>query len=406
MTIRPGFGSVWVLLPLLLLCANVAHAAPTYKILHAFGSGQDGGGAWSSVTLDKQGNIYGTTSLGGQYDCGIVFELTPGSQGNWTEEQLYSFKCGTDGNGPFGGVTFDTAGNLYGTTTYGGQYGDAGTVFELAPSASGWQETVIYNFGSHSNDAYAPHAGVTIDKAGNLYGTGHSVYEVQPGADGWTETVIDEFSRPHDGSYPYAGLILDKAGNLYGTTEYGGLGTTGTVYELHPTADGVWQERLFSACGSAPCPAGPGPGDLITDGASSLYGTTYDGGKNRCGENYCGTVYRLTREVSGQVKGSVLYNFQYNATGFGPAGGVVRDEAGNLYGTTIDGGSAQCSCGVVYELSPGANDQWTYTLLHTFTGYDGAEPDANLTFDGQGNLYGTTAAGGPYGGGVVFEITP
>jgi uncharacterized repeat protein (TIGR03803 family) len=102
----------------------------------------------------------------------------------------------------------------------------------------------------------------------------------------------------------------------------------------------------------------------------------------------------------------VLYSFQYNATGFGPAGGVVRDEAGNLYGTTIDGGSAQCSCGVVYELSPGANDQWTYTLLHTFTGYDGAEPDANLTFDGQGNLYGTTAAGGPYGGGVVFEITP
>jgi uncharacterized repeat protein (TIGR03803 family) len=398
---------------LLVLCCHVANAAPTYKIVHAFGSGQDGGGVWASVILDDAGNVYGTTSLGGQYDCGTVFELIkPGAQSQWTEDQLYSFTCGSDGDSPFGGVTFDAAGNLYGTTMYGGTYG-FGNVFEVTPGGGHWTETSIYSLGTNPEDAGFPYAGVAIDSSGNLYGTtprGSTVFElssVQGG--GWTEAVIDDFSRPHDGAEPYAGLIVDSAGNLYGTTEGGGLYTVGTVYQLHPTADGVWQERFYSFCKAGPpCLDGatPGLGALVSDGVSSVYGTTSEGGANRCGEGNCGTVYRLTRTPSGTVKETVLYNFQGNAMGFNPGGGVVRDEAGNLYGATLDGGSPGCQCGVVYELSPGMNDTWTYTVLHAFTGYDGAQPDANLTLDGKGHVFGTAAVGGPYGGGVVFEITP
>jgi uncharacterized repeat protein (TIGR03803 family) len=403
MKIGPAFCGVSVLL--LLLCANVAHAAPAYKILHAFGTLPDGGGAWSSVVLDQQGNIYGTTSGGGQYDCGTVFELTP-TQGQWSEQLLYSFMCGADGNGPFGGVTFDAAGNLYGTTMYGGTY-QAGNVFELSRGAGGWTESSLFTF--DFTDGLKPYAGVTIGAGGQLYGTAFIVYELTPGPEGWTESVIDDFSRPHDGAEPYAGLIVDSAGSLYGTTEGGGLYTVGTVYQLHPTADGVWQERFYSFCKEGPpCVDGatPGLGALVSDGVSSVYGTTSEGGANRCGEGNCGTVYRLTRTPSGTVKETVLYNFQGNAMGFNPGGGVVRDEAGNLYGATLDGGSPGCQCGVVYELSPGMNDTWTYTVLHAFTGYDGAQPDANLTLDGKGHVFGTAAVGGPYGGGVVFEITP
>jgi uncharacterized repeat protein (TIGR03803 family) len=387
------------LLPLILLCASHAHAAPTYKILHAFGSGQDGAGLWGSVILDKAGNVYGTTSGGGLYGYGTAFELTPMRNGMWSETILHNFDPnGQDGYTSDAGLAWDTTGNLYGTTCCGGAY-DFGTVFELTPGVGGWTETVIYSFGTNPGDGGFPYAGVTIDTRGNLYGTtpdGDGVFELSPDQSGWTESVIDDFSLPHDGAGPYAGVILDRAGNLYGTTEGGGLYSAGTVYQLHPAANGVWQERFYSFCKDGPpCVDGAGAslGALASDGGSSVYGATDT------------TVFRLTRQRNGQVEFTVLYQL-YALQGSTAGGGVVRDEAGNLYGTTIDGGNPQCFCGVVYKLSPGAAAEWTYTVLHTFTGYDGAEPDANLTFDGQGNLYGTTAAGGPYGGGVVFEITP
>jgi uncharacterized repeat protein (TIGR03803 family) len=354
------------------------------------------------------------TTGGGLYGWGTAFELSPESNGKWNESILHSFnRNGKDGYESTANLTFDAAGNLFGTSAYGGSY-DAGTVFEFSPSSDGWTENVLYSFGSHGNDSFEPYAGVAIDSAGNLYGTSRfSDFEVQPGSNGWKESVIHDFTRRHgDGVYVYAGLMRDSAGTLYGTTEGGGAYNAGTVYELLPTLSGGWKERiLYSFCPTGfPCRdgVGPGLGVLATDDAGNLYGTTIAGGDAAgCGgDASCGVLYKLTRGSQGRWTESVLNNFRPGGTGHGPGAGVVRDAAGNLYGTTIYGGSSQCGCGVVFKLAPQKNGTWKYTVLHTFIGYDGAQPDANLTLDSKGNLYGTTATGGAGGYGVAFELTP
>ena len=249
----------------------------------------------------------------------------------------------------------DKAGNLYGTAPYGGSY-NAGTIFELTPGSGGWKETVLYAFCQGTSCA--------------------------------------------DGRSPFAGLILDLAGNLYGTTYTGGAYKVGgTVYQLKPTSGGWEEQVLHSFDNNGTDGMTPGWGSLIMDAKGSLYGTTAGGGC--CG----GVVFRLTPGSDGRWKETILYHFQGGANGFEAAAGVVMDKAGNLYGTTIAGGSG-CDCGVVYKLAPGAKGKWTYKVLHTFMGYDGAQPDANLILDDNGNLYGTTATGGVYGAGVVFELTP
>lgn len=396
---------------LALAIAPSVWAAPTYKVVHAFGLGQDGAGTWGSLILDNSGSLYGTTSGGGLFAYGTVFKLTSDYRGKWTESVLHNFnRDGQDGYKSTANLTFDTNGNLYGTTQGGGVY-DAGTVFELTHGPSGWTENVLYSFGTRQHDAFNPYAGVTLDKAGNLYGTGNSVYQLSPDRQGgWKESIIHRFTRRHDGGDPFAGLILDQAGNLYGTSEGGGAYGAGTVYKLTPTGSGHWKERLlYSFCpGGPPCTDGgdPGLGALATDHMGDLYGTAHAGGANSCGEENCGTIFKLARGRHDQWTESVLYNFTSGSSGFGPGAGVVRDKAGNLYGTTIYGGSQQCDCGVVYKLSPTKNGKWNYTVLHTFVGSDGAQPDANLILDSKGNLYGTAATGGAYGAGVVFEITP
>jgi uncharacterized repeat protein (TIGR03803 family) len=393
----------------------MALATPKYRVLHAFGNGGDGAGVWDSVTLDGRGNVYGTTSGGGGtgcdgQGCGTVFELTRTAGGKWKERLLYSFKGKPDANGAFGGVIFNGVGNLYGTTKYGGIY-DYGTVFELTPSAGGWTENVLRSF--DGSDGFEPWAGVVIDQIGNLYGTspdGELVYELSYTSGQWTEVILHHFTRRHDGGGPFAGLILDATGNLYGTTEGGGTYNAGIVYELKPTAGGGWKEHiLYNFCPAGPpCTDGgrPGLGVLAMDGSGNLYGTTLGGGANWCGSGNCGTIFKLTRGAHSQWKETVLYNFRKGTTGSGPGAGVVRDQAGNLYGTTIYGGSSQCGCGVVFKLVPQKSGKWKYTVLHTFVGYDGAQPDANLILDKKGNLYGTAATGGAGGAGVVFEVTP
>jgi len=387
-----------------LLLAGPAVAGPKYKVLHEFGGRQDGAGVWDSLVFDQKGSLYGTTSGGGAGEYGTVFELAPDKSGNWTETVLYSFRDPfrtNDGGIPFGGVILDSHGNVYGTTQFGGPYGH-GTVFELTHGAEVWTENILYNFCPHSGcqDGGSPWAGLTWDRKGNLYGTAGVVFELSPASGGWHEKVIHRFTKPKDGGGPYAGLILDVAGNLYGTTEGGGAHLYGTVYEVRHTSSG-WKEQVLH---SFPSFRGdgrtPGVGALIMDGSGAIYGTTAGGGC--CG----GVVFRLTPGSGGRWKETILYEFQGGAAGFEPGAGVVMDHAGNLYGTTIAGGSTQCSCGVVYKLAPRAKGKWNYTVLHVFTGYDGAQPDANLILDSQGNLYGTTATGGVYGGGVVFEITP
>jgi uncharacterized repeat protein (TIGR03803 family) len=380
-----------------------AWPASKYKVLHAFGAGKDGGGLWGSLVRDSRGNLYGTTSGGGTYGQGTVFELRSGSNGRWSETVLHDFPSSSDdGQGPTSNLIVDAAGNLYGTTRGGGGPYKVGTIFELTPQSKGsWTESILYSFGTHSNDAYAPYAGLVIDDVGNLYGTGHSVFELLPDSGNWREKVIHRFTSQHDGDGPFAGVILDAAGNLYGTTEGGGTHEYGTVYMVQHTSSG-WKEQVLHNFPAFPQDGQvPGVGALVIDGSGSLYGTTDVGGAFRYG-----TVFRLTLGSDGRWKETILHGFKPDVDGYEPSAGVVRDHAGNLYGTTIAGGSPQCDCGVVYKLAPTAKGKWTYTVLHTFSGYDGAQPDANLILDSQGNLYGTTATGGANGGGVVFELTP
>ena len=269
-------------------------AATNEKVLHSFnGNGADGYQPEASLIFDAVGNLYGTTYWGGTYGFGTVFELTPSGGGGWTETVLHSFQPnGTDGNYPIAGLIFDAAGNLYGTTSAGGTYG-FGTVFELTPEeGGGWTETVLLNF--NGTDGSYPHAGLAFDAAGNLYGTtGYdgtyhygTVFELTPTAGGgWTETVLHSFGNGTDGASPFAGLIFDAAGNLYGTTSAGGTYGTGTVFELTGGREQVLYsfKSRYGADGATPY-AG-----LIFDAAGNLYGTTYWGG------NYGdGTVFELT----------------------------------------------------------------------------------------------------------------
>jgi uncharacterized repeat protein (TIGR03803 family) len=317
--------------------------------------------------------------------------------------QLPSFA--DDGEGPTDGLVLDAAGNLYGTTEGDGGPYKHGTVFELSPGSDGWKETVFHRFGVHDYGS-DPYAGLAFDGAGNLYGTAPaSAFELATDSKGWRETILHEFTGQHrDGEGAFAGVILDTAGNLYGTTEAGGGsnrcgGGCGTVYQLSPTSDGKWKETILHRFQADWDGTYPGVGALILDGVGNLYGTA-DGGVTGYG-----VVFRLSPSSDGHWKETILYNFKGGANGIQPSAGVVMDNAGNLYGTTSAGGSS-CSCGVVYKLTPGSNGKWTYTVLHRFTGADGAGPNANLILDGQGNLYGTTTTGGAGGYGVAFELTP
>jgi uncharacterized repeat protein (TIGR03803 family) len=233
-------------------CGTVFELTPaaggswTETVLHSFGHGTDGINLYAGLIFDTSGNLYGPTQNGGAYRSGTVFELTPAAGGSWTETVLYSFG-GTNGANPYGPLTFDAAGNLYGTTEYGGAY-SSGTVFRLKPKVSGgWTEKVLHNFQNNGTDGYLPDAGLIFDASGNLYGTTPlggdtcsncgTVFELEPKAGGgWTEKVLHNFSdNGKDGINPQNGLIFDAAGNLYGTTNFGGLhGNYGTVFEITP----------------------------------------------------------------------------------------------------------------------------------------------------------------------------
>jgi uncharacterized repeat protein (TIGR03803 family) len=336
------------------------------------------------------------------YNYGTVYELTPGLGNEWNESILYDFPTG-ELAGPFGGPVLDARGNIYGTTEYGGPYYPGGTVFELTPVSGAWDFTLLHSFGGPGDNACCPLASVILDKAGNLFGTAYAVFELTPGQDGWTETILP---RP-DGLGPSAGVIMDAAGNLYGTTEYGGTYNAGIVFELRPVTagpQGSWSSRILHTFGSFPNDGKKTSlGQLVVDQHGNLYGATNQGGSNICIDVGCGTVFKLARvpvTPGGVWVETILYNF--TSAAYGPGGGVTFDRAGNLYGTTIYGGGT--GCGVVYELAAAQSGNWQYTLLHSFLGSDGCQPDANLTLGPDGNLYGTTATGGAGGAGVVFEI--
>lgn len=384
------------------LCVPQALAKPKFKILHGF-SGKDGAGLWGNLILDKNGNLYGPTGGGGPHSYGTVFKLTPKPDGKWTHTILHSF----DPNdhhpfAPHGGMVFDSYGNLYGTTEEGGPT-DYGTVFELEQGVGGWTFRTVHSF--NFRNGAAPWGTLAIDSAGNLYGEAGVIFKLSQGSKGWRERVL--YLPPGTN---LDGPIRDQAGNLYGTTENGGAHCLpqgcGTVYEVMRMGGGKWQHRILHSFGAFRNDGiSPPEGQLAIDQSGSLYGTTFTGGTNRCVTG-CGTIFKLTPDNSGHWKETILYNFRNDTTGNGPAAGVVVDGVGNIYGTTMYGGSPLCGCGVVYKLAPTLDGKWQYKVLHRFLYSDGAQPAANLILDKKGNLYGTTPIGGPGGLGVVFEITP
>jgi uncharacterized repeat protein (TIGR03803 family) len=403
-------------------------SAQTETVLHSFGNGTDGYFLTGGLVADSHGNLYGTTQYGGTgtcsigEECGTAFELSPSAIG-WTETILHEFGSNaTDGWRPYVGLVMDKSGNLYGTTGDGGAYGDFGTVFELSPGPGGkWKEKILHSFGK-GNDGVQPDGTLIFDSAGNLYGTTQvggangwgTVFEVfqKPGG-GWGESVLHSFANDgKDGYYPLGSVVFDSAGNIYGTTWEGGAHGLGSVYEVAPKAGGGWKEQvIFSFNGKDG--AVPENG-FAADASGNFYGTTLYGGNNSgCGGDGCGTVYELAY-TGGHWVQTILHSFAANGTdGFEPEAGLTLDSAGNLYGTTIFGGTGNCDrgqgCGTVYKLSPGTGGTWTETVYPFVTFADGYYPEAGVILDSAGNIYGTTVHGGAYNGdidGTVFEITP
>jgi uncharacterized repeat protein (TIGR03803 family) len=353
----------------MLLALLVASLAPplrgqTLTILYAFPGQPDGSGPYAPPIKDKHGNLYGTTYAGGSKDWGTVYEISASGK----ETVLHSFVGGKDGSTPTSGLIMDARGNLYGTTYTGGStacfngYG-CGVVYKLSPrQGGGWKETILYAFKGRSDGGLLSFGDLTRDAEGNLYGT-----------------TMYGGSRP----WPHGG---------------------GVVFKLTHTS-GRWLHQTLYAFGTTSKKDGATPyGGVILDAQGNVYGTTFYGGSAGAG-----TVFEL--DVDGSE--TFLFSFGISSDGLYPEAGLVRDEAGNLYGTTMSGGDPSCACGTAFKLNPSGAE----TVLHVFAGYpsDGASP-RQLTLDPAGNLYGTTYYGGsstdcgsdnqPIGCGTIFKLSP
>jgi uncharacterized repeat protein (TIGR03803 family) len=395
---RTGTTLITVLISVLAVTADSA-ATGKYRVIHVFKGNPDGSQSRAPLVFDQKGNLYGTTVAGGADNAGTVFEMSPRSGGGWDETVLYSFKTdGKDGTAPAATLIFDKSGNLYGTTSAGGANENSGTVFELSPSGNGgWSETVLYSF--DRSGGFQPTGALVFDQAGNLYGgTAFGgdqgwgiVYQLTPNGNGnWTETELASFGENGDGTSPDGTFVFDQAGNLYGTVFSGTENGGGLVFELTPNGKG-WTENTIYTFESVD---EPGAG-VIFDQSGNLYGTALSNGG--IGD---GIVFELSPNGKGAWTEKVLYSFN-GTDGKSPYGGLVFDRAGNLYGTTFEGGAN--GYGVIFKLAPDGKGGWTETVLHSFHGTPGANPWAGLILDASGNLYGTTAGTRK---GCAFEITP
>jgi uncharacterized repeat protein (TIGR03803 family) len=313
----------------------------------------------AGLVFDQAGNLYGTTFGGGNSNCiddgvlwgfcGTVFKLAHNLDGTWTESVIYAFS-GPDGSNPRASLASDAAGNLYGTTLAGGTY-RMGTVFQLTPNSDGsWTERVLHQFTGGKDGGYL-NGRLSLDATGALYGTADSggacpgcgvVFKLILNADGsWSEQVLHAFTGGKDGSNPDGGVIFDAGGSLYGTTHYGGAYWTGTVFRLVPNADGSWTEHVLhwftgGKDGGQPLT------DLIMDAEGVLYGTTTNGGSYQNG-----TAFRLTHTASGWSE-RVLWSFRGHP-GKTPCAGLFLDGVGNLFGTTR--GDYTSTFGTVFEIT-------------------------------------------------------
>jgi hypothetical protein len=342
--------------------ASSALGASKYKVLHTFGSGTDGSVPFGPLTLDEKGNLYGSTAAGGGlgcagYGCGTIFELTRKANGEWSEKILHHFADNGDGAGPSSNLVLDKSGNLYGTLDGAGP-GQA-ALFELSPSSGNWKLSLLYH-------QYVSR-GLVLDSAGNLYGSlGHgdlgdgALGELSPGAKGWTYKQLYSFCSPKggcpDGDVSYFPLSWDAQGNLYGTTVFGGNG-------------------------SPKCPGNLG----------------------------CGVAFQMTPNADGTWTYHVMHRFaDFPTDGQYPDGGLVVDKSGNAYGVAGLGGVH--TNGTVFKMTPSTGGRWKQTVLYDFPNCaDGCYPGRTLVFDKLGNLYGVSDGGlpdcGGYTCGVVFKLT-
>ena len=363
----------------------------TEKVLYSFTGGDDGDQPYAGVIFDGAGNLYGTTQLGGAHGVGVVFKLTP-SQNGWTETVLYTFTGGTDGRVPLGGVVFDEAGNIYGTTSEGGDpVCQCGVVYKLTPSGT---FSIVHTFVG-GNDGEFP--ATSLDYCcGYLHGT--TVGGGSRGKGTAFEVSVaggKNYVTPFNGTNGYQPWASLNRG--IGTTFLGGRYSDGNVFRLDYHTKNLHVFNPAKLLGTHLL------GPVIEDSHANLYGTAYDGGSGGYG-----TVYELMWiPTLGHYKPIVVHGFTFT-DGAGPASGLVMDAAGNLYGATTIGGNAGISPdGVVFKMTPGLKNKWTETVLYNFSGdADGGGLYGTIISDAAGNLYGTGIDGGAHGHGVVYEVVP
>ncbi len=398
-----------VLLTAVLLLATSAWASNALQ-LYVFCAQQfcaDGAYPYAGMIFDNAHNLYGTTQQGGASFAGTVFQLQHTNSG-WTQTVLYSFTGGADGANPVGPLVIDQAGNLYGIASTGGS--GSGTVFELSPSGGSWSFQVIYTFGGGADGVVGiDSGGLIFDTAGNLYGTTEmggtagfgTVFELTPSSGGWTKTTLYSFAGGNDAADPLTGVTLDATGNLWGASVAGGDFGGGAVYQL-TSNQGSWTESVIYSFSGGNDGSYPEFGALIIGADGTVYGTAAGGGASSQG-----VVFALTNS-GGSWTQSVLYSFTGGDDGGQPFAGLTFGRAGSLFGAAAYFGAN--GDGTLFQLT-NTGSGWQEKTIYTFSDEQGKYPYGAVVFDANGNLFGTTFWGGhlscnnpPYGCGVAFEI--
>ena len=382
--------------------------AASTTVIYSFGGEDDGEYADTDLAVDSAGNLYGTTVTGGDFGGGTVFQLSPTENG-WVHTVLYSFTGGADGGEPYKGVTLDAKGNLYGTAVTGGSgncEGGCGVAYKLAKSGSAWKQKVIHAF-TGGDDGAGPGARLTVDRRGNLYGMAPiggefgfgTIYQISPAGGGqYALQVLHSFTGGADGATGSAGQMVLRHGRLYGVATAGGSFGKGAAFELTRAQGGDWSFKTIYSFKGQP-DAGFPYGGLLFDAAGNLYGTTYYDGANNLG-----SVYELSPRPTGEWAETVLYSFTAGKDGNSSIGNLVFDPAGNLYGTTSEGGLS--GIGTIFKLTNNSG-VWTESVVHSFRGPpDGAFAYNGMVVDNAGNFYGATVHGGADDEGAIYKFQP